>query len=201
MLNIRFSPLQCMVFLAVLFSGASPVRADGNWVLGARGGISWILQKVDGNKDADAGGHLNIHGGYRIAKPLLVGLMLDAERHDVRQGTLKLGDHYTFSVLPFAEARLDLPGMPVVPFANLGIGVNINDLDDDPSFGALNARNKEAYRFGIGADWVFADTAAVTMELAYKINDSSIRSAAASVTSGSYRMNSLALLFGARLIF
>ncbi len=178
-------------------------RAEGDIVIGARGGASWVLGEVGGGKDAGAGGALNLHGGIRLAKPLLIGLMLDGERHDLKDAaaSVHIGDAYTFSVLPFAEARLDLPGMPVVPFANLGIGVNFNYLNKSNSgLGATNVKNKEAYRFGAGCDFVLADTFALTAELAYKINDTSISNAASTITSGDARLNSFTFLVGGRLI-
>lgn len=189
---------------ALVFSSPSAVRADGDFVVGVRGGPSWVLSKVGSGKDADSGGHVNLHGGYRIAKPLLIGVMLDGERHGLKDeaASVHIGDAYTFSVLPFAEARLDMPGSPLVPFANLAIGVNFNYLDKSNSgLGATNMKNKEAYRFGAGCDFVLADTFVLTGEVAYKVNDTTLKSAAVTAINGDTRLNSFSFLVGGRLIF
>ena len=77
------------------------------------------------------GSLVNFQGMYSLNKWLLVGMMLEWERHSVNseQTDQDLGHQDTVSVLPTVEVRPVKFG-PVIPYANMSFGVNVNSFGE-----------------------------------------------------------------------
>ncbi|NBO57108.1 MAG: hypothetical protein EBU84_21500 [Actinobacteria bacterium] len=85
------------------FGGIEP----GKWVLGMRAGFAPVTQQLSGNTATDVGSLVNFQAMYSLNRWLLVGMMLEWERHSVDQERPQrdLGHQDTVSVLPTVELR------------------------------------------------------------------------------------------------
>ncbi len=108
---------------------------------------------------------------YSLNNWLLVGMMVEWERHGVDQErpARDLGHQDTVSVLPTVEVRPVGFG-PLVPYANMSFGVNVNSFGENTST-RISPSNNFAWRLGWGADYMLTKQFALNTEMAYKIND------------------------------
>ena len=79
----------------------------GKVVLGMRAGFAPLTQSLTANTSTDVGSLVNFEAMYSLNKWLLVGMMLEWERHGVNQErpARDLGHQDTISVLPTVEVR------------------------------------------------------------------------------------------------
>ena len=140
----------------------------GKVVLGMRAGFVPLTQSLTANSSTDVGPLVNFQAMYSLNKFLLVGMMLEWERHSVNRERpyRDWGHQDTVSVLPTVEVRPVRFG-PISPYANMSFGVNVN------SFGESNATrispsNTFAWRLGWGADYMLNKQFALNAEMAYK---------------------------------
>ena len=79
----------------------------GKWVLGMRAGFAPLTQSLTANTSTDVGSLVNFQAMYSLNKWLLVGMMLEWERHavDRERPFQDLGHQDTVSVLPTVEVR------------------------------------------------------------------------------------------------
>ena len=79
----------------------------GKFVLGMRAGFAPLTQSLTANSSTDVGSLVNFQGLYSLNKWLLVGMMLEWERHGVDQERpfKDWGHQDTISVLPTVEVR------------------------------------------------------------------------------------------------
>ena len=80
---------------------------SGKWVLGMRAGFAPLTQQLSGNTSTDVGSLVNFQAMYSLNRWLLVGMMLEWERHSIDQERPQrdLGHQDTVSVLPTVELR------------------------------------------------------------------------------------------------
>lgn len=174
------------------------------WVLGARAGFSPLTQSLtddDPRISSDVGPLVNFQALYSLNTWLLVGMMLEWERHGVdterRSVDLDLGHQDTVSVLPTVELRPVKLG-PVVPYVNMSFGVNVNSFGED-SGTRISPSNTFAWRLGWGADYMLNQQFALNAEMAYKRNDGHARIDGARVDD--WNASSFGFLFGAKMFF
>ena len=111
------SGLALALFASVLMA-TGPVLAEdgkqdfggieaGKWVLGMRAGFAPLTQQLSANTSTDVGSLVNFQAMYSLNKWLLVGMMVEWERHavDSERPSTSLGHQDTVSVLPTLELR------------------------------------------------------------------------------------------------
>jgi len=174
----------------------------GKVVLGMRAGFAPLTQSLNAGISTDVGSLVNFQGMYSLNKWLLVGMMLEWERHsmsDEGSGT-DLGHQDTVSVLPTVEVRPVKFG-PVIPYANMSFGVNVNSFgeSDEISGNTISPSNNFAWRLGWGADYMLTKQFALNTEMAYKRNDGHATINGARVDD--WNASSFGFLFGAKMFF
>ena len=146
----------------------------GKVVLGMRAGFAPLTQSLNAGISTDVGSLVNFEAMYSLNKWLLVGMMLEWERHSMNSAGsgLDLGHQDTVSVLPTVEVRPVKFG-PVIPYANMSFGVNVNSFGESSSRGGttISPSNNFAWRLGWGADYMLTKQFALNTEMAYKRND------------------------------
>jgi len=171
----------------------------GKVVLGMRAGFAPLTQSLTANTSTDVGSLVNFEAMYSLNKWLLVGMMLEWERHSVNQErpARDLGHQDTISVLPTVEVRPVRFG-PIIPYANMSFGVNVNSFGENTST-RISPSNNFAWRLGWGADYMLTKQFALNTEMAYKINDGH------ATVNGNLvndcNASSFGFLFGAKLFF
>lgn len=174
----------------------------GKWVLGMRAGFAPLTQSLNAGISTDVGSLVNFQGMYSLNKWLLVGMMLEWERHSMSEETSNtdLGHQDTVSVLPTVEVRPVKFG-PVIPYANMSFGVNVNSFGESSAIGGttISPSNNFAWRLGWGADYMLTKQFALNTEMAYKRNDGHATIGGARVDD--WNASSFGFLFGAKLFF
>src|SRR5574341_2562980 len=105
-----------MIIMLVLVNPADRARAEewksesggtepGKVILGMRAGFAVPTQQVTGNTSTDVGSLVNFLGMYSLNKWLLVGMMVEWERHSMSSAGTDIGHQDTVSVLPTVEIR------------------------------------------------------------------------------------------------
>lgn len=174
----------------------------GKVVLGMRAGFAPLTQSLNNFTSTDVGSLVNFQGMYSLNKWLLAGMMLEWERHSMSaegSGT-DFGHQDTVSVLPTVEVRPVKFG-PVVPYANMSFGVNVNSFGESSAIGGttISPSNTFAWRLGWGADYMFTRQFALNTEMAYKRNDGHATVGGARVDD--WNASSFGFLLGAKLFF
>ncbi len=148
----------------------------GKVMLGMRAGFAPLTQSLtdEFRSSTDVGPLVNFQAMYSLNKWLLVGMMLEWERHGVdRERPFRdLGHQDTVSVLPTVEVRPVRFG-PVIPYANMSFGVNVNSFGESSAISGttISPSNTFAWRLGWGADYMLTKQFALNTEMAYKRND------------------------------
>ena len=169
----------------------------GKVMLGMRAGFAPLTQSLAPNTSTDVGSLVNFQGMYSLNKWLLVGMIVEWERHAVNpeQPDRDLGHQDTVSVLPTVEVRPVRFG-PLVPYANMSFGVNVNSFGESSSIGGttISPSNNFAWRLGWGLDYMLTKQFALNTEMAYKINDghATVNNGASS-TTGTPRLSASCL--------
>jgi outer membrane protein len=171
----------------------------GKVVLGMRAGFAPLTQSLSDNTSTDVGSLVNFEAMYSLNKWLLVGMMLEWERHTVNleRPSLDLGHQDTVSVLPTVEVRPVRFG-PISPYVNMSFGVNVNSFGENTSI-HISPSNNFAWRLGWGADYMLTKQFALNTEMAYKINDG--HATVNGVQVNDWNASSFGFLFGAKLFF
>jgi opacity protein-like surface antigen len=173
----------------------------GKWVLGMRAGFAPVTQTVSTGTSTDVGSLVNFQGLYSLNKWLLVGMMLEWERHSMNlEGSgLDLGHQDTVSGLPTVEVRPVKFG-PVIPYANMSFGVNVNSFGESSAInGTISPSNTFAWRLGWGADYMLTKQVALNAEMAYKRNDGHVT--VNGLRDDDWNASSFGFLFGGKLFF
>lgn len=171
----------------------------GKVMLGMRAGFAPLTQSLTANSSTDVGSLVNFQAMYSLNKFLLVGMMLEWERHEVNQERpyRDWGHQDTVSVLPTVELRPVRFG-PVVPYANMSFGVNVNSFGENSAI-RISPSNTFAWRLGWGADYMFTKQFALNTEMAYKRNDG--HATVNGNLNDDWNASSFGFLFGAKLFF
>jgi opacity protein-like surface antigen len=182
------------------FGGIEP----GKWVLGMRAGFAPVTQTVSEvpgfSTSTDVGSLVNFQAMYSLNRWLLVGMMLEWERHGFdreRPSFRDLGHQDTVSVLPTVEVRPIKFG-PISPYANMSFGVNVNSFGENSST-RISPSNTFAWRLGWGADYMVTNQFALNAEMAYKRNDGHATVDGSRIND--WNASSFGFLFGAKLFF
>jgi opacity protein-like surface antigen len=174
----------------------------GKVVLGMRAGFAPLTQSLTANSSTDVGSLVNFEAMYSLNQWLLVGMMLEWERHGVNQErpSLDLGHQDTVSVLPTVEVRPVKFG-PVIPYANMSFGVNVNSFGESSAIGGntISPSNNFAWRLGWGADYMLTKQFALNTEMAYKRNDG--HATIDGVRVNDWNASSFGFLFGGKMFF
>ncbi len=203
------SGLALALFASVLMS-TNPVLAEdgkqgfggiepGKWVLGMRAGFAPITQELSANRATDVGSLVNFQAMYSLNKWLLVGMMLEWERHSIDQERPQrdLGHQDTVSVLPTVELRPVNFGS-LSPYVNMSMGVNVNSFGES-SATRISPSNTFAWRLGWGADYMLTRQFALNAEMAYKRNDG--HATVNGARNDDWNASSFGFLFGVKLYF
>jgi outer membrane protein len=171
----------------------------GKVVLGMRAGFAPLTQSLTANTSTDVGSLVNFEAMYSLNKWLLVGMMLEWERHGVNleRPSLDLGHQDTVSVLPTVEVRPVRFG-PISPYVNMSFGVNVNSFGENTSI-HISPSNNFAWRLGWGADYMLTKQFALNTEMAYKRNDG--HATVNGSLNNDWNASSFGFLFGAKLFF
>jgi outer membrane protein len=174
----------------------------GKVVLGMRAGFAPVTQTVSEGTSTDVGSLVNFQAMYSLNKWLLVGMMLEWERHSmsVEGSNTDLGHQDTVSVLPTVEIRPVKFGS-LVPYANMSFGVNVNSFGESSEIGntTISPSNNFAWRLGWGADYMLTKQWALNTEMAYKRNDGHVT--VNGVRDNDWNASSFGFLFGAKMFF
>lgn len=174
----------------------------GKVMLGMRAGFAPLTQSLNDFTSTDVGSLVNFQGMYSLNKWLLVGMMLEWERHSMSaegSGT-DFGHQDTVSVLPTVEVRPVKFG-PVIPYANMSFGVNVNSFGESSAIGGttISPSDNFAWRIGWGADYMLTNQFALNTEMAWKLNDGHATINGARVDD--WNASSFGFLFGAKMFF
>jgi opacity protein-like surface antigen len=198
--------------------GASQVRAEemamkdggtepGKVYLGMRAGFAPLTQQLTNNTSTAVGSLLNFQAMYSINNWLLLGMMLEWERHgvNVERPDADLGHLDTVSVLPTVELRPVRFG-PVIPYVNMSFGVNVNSFGEDKTIAGsrISPANTFAWRLGWGADWMITKQFALNAEMGYKRNDGHATITGPGPLAGGRidaNASSFGFLFGVKMFF
>lgn len=181
----------------------------GTWVLGMRAGFAPLTQQLTPNSSTDVGSLVNFEAMYSLNTWLLIGMMLEWERHGISQErpAFSAGHQDTVSVLPTVELRPVRFG-PIIPYVNMSFGVNVNSFGESSSLRGttVSPSNNFAWRLGWGADWMITKQLALNGEMAYKINDGHATVTGPGPFGASGRINdwnasSFGFLFGVKWFF
>ncbi len=177
------------------FGGIEP----GKWVLGMRAGFAPLTQQLSGNTSTDVGSLVNFQAMYSLNKWLLVGMMLEWERHSIDQERPQrdLGHQDTVSVLPTVELRPANFGS-LSPYVNMGFGVNVNSFGENTGT-RISPSNTFAWRLGWGADYMITKQFALNTEMAYKRNDG--HATVNGFRNDDWNASSFGFLFGVKMYF
>ena len=181
--------------LAEEFGGTEP----GKWILGFRVGFTPLTQQLSNNTSTSIGPLVNFQGLYSLNTWLLVGMMLEWERHgvSVEQPDVDLGHQDTVSVLPTLEIRPVRLGQ-VIPYVNMSFGVNVNSFGEDTAI-RISPSNTFAWRLGWGADYKLNERFALNTEWAYKRNDG--HTTGTGGRNDDWNASSFGFLFGGKMFF
>ena len=181
--------------LAEEFGGTEP----GKWMLGFRVGFAPLTQQLSENTSTSIGPLVNFQGLYSLNTWLLVGMMLEWERHSVsvEQPDVDLGHQDTVSVLPTLEIRPVRLGQ-VIPYVNMSFDVNVNSFGEDTAI-RISPSNTFAWRLGWGADYKLNDRFALNGEWAYKRNDG--HTTGTGGRNDDWNASSFGFLFGGKMFF
>ena len=195
-----------LAVLATLSALPSPILAEefggtepGKWVLGFRVGFAPLTQQLSDNTSTSIGPLVNFQGLYSLNTWLLVGMMLEWERHgvSVERPDVDLGHQDTVSVLPTLEIRPVRLGQ-VIPYVNMSFGVNVNSFGEDTAI-RISPSNTFACRLGWGADYKLSERFALNAEWAYKRNDG--HTTGTGGRNDDWNASSFGFLFGGKLFF
>ena len=177
------------------FGGTEP----GRWIAGFRVGFTPLTQQLSDGTSTSIGPLVNFQGLYSINNWLLVGMMLEWERHGVsaERPDIDLGHQDTVSVLPTVEIRPVKLGQ-IIPYANMSFGVNINSFGEDTAL-RISPSNTFAWRLGWGADYMLNDQFALNVEWAYKRNDGHVTTNG--IRDNDWNASSFGFLFGGKMFF
>lgn len=174
----------------------------GKVVLGMRAGFAPVTQTVSEGTSTDVGSLVNFQAMYSLNKWLLVGMMLEWERHSmsVEGSNTDLGHQDTVSVLPTVEIRPVKFGS-LVPYANMSFGVNVNSFGESSEIGntTISPSNNFAWRLGWGADYMLTKQWALNTEMAYKRNDGHVT--VNGVRDNDWNASSFGFLVGVKMFF
>lgn len=191
---------------AVVFPPSNAALAEefgaieaGTWVLGFRAGFAPLTQQLSDNTSTSIGPLVNFQGLYSLNTWLLVGMMLEWERHgvSVEQPDVELGHQDTVSVLPTVELRPVKLGR-ITPYVNMSFGVNVNSFGEDTPI-RISPSNTFAWRLGWGADFRLNERFALNAEWAYKRNDGHTTGTLG--RNDDWNASSFGFLFGGKMFF
>ena len=177
------------------FGGVEP----GKWILGFRVGFAPLTQQLSENTSTSVGPLVNFQGLYSLNNWLLVGMMLEWERHGVslEQPDIDLGHQDTVSVLPTVELR-PVKFDRITPYVNMSFGVNVNSFGEDTAV-RVSPSNTFAWRLGWGADYMINERFALNAEWAYKRNDG--HTTGTGGRNDDWNASSFGFLFGGKMFF
>jgi outer membrane protein len=182
----------------------------GRFYLGMRAGFAPLTQQLTDGTSTAVGSLVNFQAMYSLNTWLLIGMMLEWERHGISTDTpnsVDLGHQDTVSVLPTVELRPVRFG-PITPYVNMSLGVNVNSFGESSNLGGVRVSpsNTFAWRLGWGADWMITQQLALNGEMAYKRNDGHATVTGPGPFGASGRVNdwnasSFGFLFGVKWFF
>lgn len=209
MRRLSFAAGLAGVWFSVLISLSAlptPILAEefggterGSWVLGFRTGFAPLTQQLSDNTSTSIGPLVNFQGLYSVNTWLLVGMMLEWERHgvSVEQPDVDLGHQDTVSVLPTVELRPVKLGR-IIPYVNMSFGVNVNSFGEDTAI-RISPSNTFAWRLGWGGDYRLNERFALNVEWAYKRNDG--HTTGTGGRNDDWNASSFGFLFGGKMFF
>jgi outer membrane protein len=172
----------------------------GKVYLGMRAGFAPLTQQLTPNTSTDVGSLVNFQAMYSLNNWLLIGMMLEWERHSisVERPEVDLGHQDTISVLPTIEIRPVRFG-PITPYVNMSFGVNVNSFGEDRNIARISPSNTFAWRLGWGADWMITKQFALNGEMAYKRNDG--HATIGGIQINDWNASSFGFLVGVKMFF
>ena len=207
----RLSLIGCTVLILSVLGGQAKAEEwkmeqggiePGKVMLGMRAGFAPLTQTVSEGTSTDVGSLVNFQAMYSLNNWLLAGMMVEWERHSMsnERPDFDLGHQDTVSVLPTVEVRPVKFG-PLVPYANMGIGVNVNSFGESSAIrgNTISPSNTVAWRLGWGADYMFTKQFALNAEMAYKRNDG--HATINGVRINDWNASSFGFLVGVKLFF
>ena len=183
--------------------------AAGDFVFGARAGVVVPTQQILENVSSgtSVGPLVNLEGYYVLREWVRLGVMFEWHQFNVSTGDVKLGTLRTYSFLPTVEFRPTREMMReslgfewVVPYASLGVGVNVHSFSSATQLGnaAVSFPSTAAFRVAGGLDFPITQTLALNTEVAWKKDSGTFETGG---RESNFNASPLMFLFGLRVHF
>ncbi len=149
---------------------------------------------------------------YHINRDWHMGLSVEWEEHNATVSGVDFGTARTITLLPYIEFHFPVGRWS--PYASLGMGVNLNDFDENNQIAAncaalgfgpcdVSPDNTFGFRGGAGVDFFVTDSLAINAEAAWKSNsgDGKITVGGTTVLQGNFDASAVQVLLGLRWFF
>ncbi|MDT7043669.1 outer membrane beta-barrel protein [Candidatus Nitronereus thalassa] len=189
-----------------------PTRIETGWGASLRAGGAFYHGDVIAAVSPDPAILVNGQFFYHINRDWHMGLSVEWEEHNATVGGVDFGTARTISLLPYIEFHFPVGRWS--PYASLGVGLNLNDFDEDNQVAAncaalgfgpcdVSPDNTFAFRGGAGVDFFVADNLAINAEAAWKSNsgDGEITVGGTPVLQGDFDASAVQVLVGLRWFF
>lgn len=161
-----------VVAAALVFGWPSESKADlFKAGLGFNVGGAFVTQDLDTDLEADPGLIVGVSGRVAVTGMIVVGVGLDYQMHDVVDSDdFAVAEITTLTVMPFVELHFPMP--VVSPYLVLGLGYNLNSIDEggDCTGCDLDIDNTVGVKVGGGVEVELTDSFSVNGEVAWMLN-------------------------------
>jgi len=213
-LNIKFAVCWITVVILLMPIAASAQDIPGKWAVGIRSGPSFLTSEdVTTLTDAKVGPIVSANLAYSLTSSFSLGLNIEWQTNKLQPANFAglSGDFSTISIIPFGEIRLTAL-KPLIPYALLGIGVNINSITNAKIESCIGTsgpivilvpcefkpENTLSLKISGGIDYLISSNLALNVEIGWKQNkgNADLSNVAFPFSSRDFNANTVSFLLG-----